>query len=260
MSIYYTPDPDEYEGEPRLPPLMTPMAVSAEDLAQYKSVHAYVTSVAADSEVGTVFYDNSDGIAQLSVVLAPDVVALKAAQMFHALMIGVGDAIGALAPPEVEVNYLFPGYIMLNRGRAGLVEVAMAPTDNDATEQPAWMVASAALRVNADIGAVLAKGVHDETSLIEESATEISATRIVEASSRHFLAWINRWEEDGFRPLFDAWQNRVIADAVVELDAGGIADWIGLDEDGQALLKIDGKPVSVPAHRFADITGPMRSL
>ena len=259
MSIYYTPDPDDYEGEPRLPPLLTPLEVGAEALAKHGDVHAFATSAVEQSEVGTVFYAAASGLAQFSVALSPDVTSLKAAQMFHALMIGVGDAIGAIAPPEVEVNYLFPGYILLNKGRAGQVQISIDPAAK-LSDQPQWMVASAAIRMDTDIEATLASGLHDETSLIEESGGHISTTRIIEASSRHFLAWINRWEQDGFRPLFDAWRNRALTDAVIELEAGAIADWVGLDEDGQALLKIDGQVIGVPAHRFADMTGPMRPL
>ena len=259
MSIYYTPDPEEYEGEPRLPPLLRPHLVTPAMCAAHDDVHAYAVAEAANSDVGTVFYACDNGIAQISVVMAPDVVTVTAAQMFHAMMIGVGDAIGALAPPEVEVNYLFPGYVLLNRGRAGSVQIAIDP-NADLQDEPAWMVASAAIRIDGDIQGALAEGVHDETSLIEESATAISPTRIVEATSRHFLAWLNRWQEDGFRPLFDAWNTRAVTDAVVELQAGSAAEWVGLDEDGQALLRVDGQVVAVPAHQFTAMTGPMRTL
>jgi len=259
MSIYYTPDPDDYEGEPRLPPLLRPKIVDPEVLAMAGSVHYHAIKQAAMSEPGSVFYTDDREVAQFSIILAPDVARVKAAQMLHALMIGVGDAIGALAPPEIEVNYLFPGYVMLNRGRAGLVEIMIDPAAGPA-DVPDWMVASAAIRVDGDIEKVLATGVHDETSLIEESATAISPTRIIEASCRHFLAWLNRWEEDGFRPLFDVWNSRVLADAAIELESGGLADWVGLDEDGQALLRVDGSVIAIPADRFSDLTGPMRPL
>jgi len=258
MSIYYTPDPDDYEGEPRLPPLLRAQAVEANKL-EAGHLHSYALTQAAQVDPGTVFYAEAGGIACFSVVLAPDVPAVQAAQMFHAMMVGVGDAIGALAPPEVEVNYLFPGYVLLNRGRAGTVQVSVDPAAG-LQDEPAWMVASVAVRIDADMAAVLADGVHDETSLIEESATAISGTRIIEASCRHFLAWLNRWEEDGFRPVFDAWNHRAITDTAVELETGTIADWVGLDEDGQALLRIDGKVIAMPAHLFVDATGPLRPL
>ena len=138
MSIYYTPDPDDYEGEPRLPPLLTPCEVDADALAHHGDVHAFAVSAADQSEVGTVFYAAAGGLAQLSVALAPDVTSLKAAQMFHALMIGVGDAIGAIAPPEVEVNYLFPGYILLNKGRAGMFRLPPTRPQSSVMNHDGW--------------------------------------------------------------------------------------------------------------------------
>jgi len=41
MSIYYTPDPDDYEGEPRLPPLLRAQAVGADQL-DAGDLHSYV--------------------------------------------------------------------------------------------------------------------------------------------------------------------------------------------------------------------------
>jgi hypothetical protein len=50
--------------------------------------------------------------------------------------------------------------------------------------------------------------------------------------SRHFLTWLRRWEEDGFRPVHDAWRARAEPAMTV-----GTAGFVGLDEDGRALLK-----------------------
>ena len=50
----------------------------------------------------------SDKSHRLAVVLWPWVCERQAGQMLYALMIGVGDAIGAQAPPEVVVTYQLP--------------------------------------------------------------------------------------------------------------------------------------------------------
>ena len=139
MSIYYTPDPDDYEGEPRLPPLLTPCEVDADALAHHGDVHAFAVSAAKKSEVGTVFYAAAGGLAQLSVALAPDVTSLKAAQMFHALMIGVGDAIGAIAPPEVEVNYLFPVTFCSTRDGRGMFRLPLTRLQSSVMNRDGWL-------------------------------------------------------------------------------------------------------------------------
>ena len=62
----------------------------------------------ATAEVGTVLYSEAAKVLDLAVVLGPEVPLRRAGQMLYALMIGVGDAIGALAPPEVVVTYQLP--------------------------------------------------------------------------------------------------------------------------------------------------------
>ena len=47
------------------------------------------------------------------------------------------------------------------------------------------------------------------TSLAEEGAGFISRTRLVESICRHFMAWVNRWDDDGFKPLHDLWVQRL---------------------------------------------------
>ena len=37
---------------------------------------------------------------------------------------------------------------------------------------------------------------------------------------------------------------------------GTMADWIGLDEDGAALIKIDGRPVGLTPTEFESVCGP----
>ena len=37
---------------------------------------------------------------------------------------------------------------------------------------------------------------------------------------------------------------------------GGMADWGGLDEDGAALIKIDGRPVGLIPTEFERVCGP----
>ena len=43
----------------------------------------------------------------MAITLAPETAATKAVQMHYGMMIALGDAIGALSPPEVSVSYRF---------------------------------------------------------------------------------------------------------------------------------------------------------
>ena len=162
-----------------------------------------------------------------------------------------------MAPPEVAVTYQLPGYVMLNRGRAGLVRLVIDPAAGT-NDVPDWMIATAVVR--------LAASEHDhkkwsesagveQTTMKEEGGGFISRTRLIESSCRHFLVWVNRWQDDGFRPLHDSWMQRLEASAPIDFEDGEQAEWLGLDEDGGALLKLDGKPVSVMPHELETVCG-----
>ena len=64
-------------------------------------------------------------------------------------------------------------------------------------------------------------------------------------SSRHFLAWVNRWQDDGFRPLYDAWMHRLDLKMPLVAEPGADFEWLGLDENGAVMIKLDGKPISL---------------
>ena len=114
MSLYYEVFPADDGAEPQLPPLLTAVKVPSG-----QNVMAKALASGATAEVGTVFYGEDTDVTDIALVLGPEVPLRKAGQMLYAMMIGVGDAIGALAPPEVIVAYQLPGYVLLNRGRAG---------------------------------------------------------------------------------------------------------------------------------------------
>ena len=144
MTLYYEDDPADETTVPQLPPLLRAVEVPAG-----QDVLAKAVAVAANTEVGTVFYAERVDRMQIAVRLEPDVAVRQAGQMLFAMMIGLGDSIGALAPPEVAVTYQLPGYVMLNRGRAGIVRLLIDPTAN-ADDVPEWMIVSADVRLTAE--------------------------------------------------------------------------------------------------------------
>ena len=96
---------------------------------------------------------------------------------------------------------------------------------------------------------------YEHTSLTEEGGGHISRTRLVESCSRHFLVWVNRWQDDGFRPLFDAWMHRLETSLQVVFEGTSGVEWLGLDETGAMLVKVDGKPISIPPYKLETICG-----
>ncbi len=160
--------------------------------------------------------------------------------MLYVMMVAAADAIGALAPPEVAVTFSYPGLIFLNRGEAGLVKIEVSPSIEDEAI-PDYMVVGIKLRLNNNLQADESNIRPDITSLADEGAGYISRTRAIESLSRHFLAWVSQWEDEGFKPVVDIWSNRREETKVITLNKNQDVSWVGLDENGLAIVKLEEK-------------------
>ena len=251
MSLYYEPDPANENDPPLLPPILTPIPV-----VNGIDVFAKAIAVAGKSETGTVLYSENPEYVEVAIILSPEIPKIKCNQMLYIMMVASGDAIGALAPPEVAVTYAFPGFIFLNRGEAGLVKVEIAPS-NDDQSIPDWMVVGLKLRLNNDIEINENEINADVTSLADEGGGYVSRTRAIESLSRHFLAWVSQWEDEGFKPVTEVWNKRREETKVVTLKSGQEVSWVGLDENGLAIVKSNAQelflsPIDI-IEQFGDI-------
>jgi BirA family biotin operon repressor/biotin-[acetyl-CoA-carboxylase] ligase len=249
MSLYYEPDPANENDPPLLPPILTPIPV-----VNGIDVFAKAIAVAGKSETGTVLYSENPEYVEVAIILSPEIPKIKCNQMLY--MVASGDAIGALAPPEVAVTYAFPGFIFLNRGEAGLVKVEIAPS-NDDQSIPDWMVVGLKLRLNNNIEINENEINADVTSLADEGGGYVSRTRAIESLSRHFLAWVSQWEDEGFKPVTEVWNKRREETKVVTLKSGQEVSWVGLDENGLAIVKSNAQelflsPIDI-IEQFGDI-------
>ncbi len=243
MSLYYEPDPANENDPPLLPPILTPIPV-----VNGIDVFAKAIAVAGKSETGTVLYSENPEYVEVAIILSPEIPKIKCNQMLYIMMVASGDAIGALAPPEVAVTYAFPGFIFLNRGEAGLVKVEIAPS-NDDQSIPDWMVVGLKLRLNNNIEINENEINADITSLADEGGGYVSRTRAIESLSRHFLAWISQWEDEGFKPVTEVWNKRREETKVITLKNGQEVSWVGLDENGLAIVKSNAKELFLsPVH------------
>ena len=235
MSLYYEPDPANENDPPLLPPILTPIPV-----VKNVDVFAKAIAVAGKSETGTVLYSENPEYVEVAIILSPEVPKIKCNQMLYIMMVASGDAIGALAPPEVAVTYAFPGFIFLNRGEAGLVKIEVAPSSDDQSI-PDWMVVGLKLRLNNNIEINEKEIQEDITSLADEGGGYVSRTRAIESLSRHFLAWISQWEDEGFKPVTEVWNKRREETKVITLKNDKQVSWVGLDENGLAIVKLNAK-------------------
>lgn len=192
---------------------------------------------------GDVVWSRSTAYADLAIILEPDVPLEKALQMIPLATVACGDCLGALTPPQVGVTFHWPATIRVNGGRLGRIRAAAGNGQLDPSAIPDWLVIAIKLRLRHEGRATEPGDNPDITALSEEGCPSLTRTEMIDSYSRHFMTWLNQWQDDGFRPVHGAWLFRT--DEVNERISVSIGDrevegtFIGLDDSGNLLLKTD---------------------
>lgn len=211
------------------PPLMSGLAVSGlEDPFETACQRAIL-----GCDAGLVVHNLAADRLHAALVFAPEVSLHKAMAMLPICGIGLQNALGALAPPEVALHLEWGGGLRLNGGRCGRLRIA-ASTD-DPTATPDWLVVGLELPLwpaSEDTGAT-----PDQTALYAEGCADVTAPALLESWTRHALHWINRWEADGVEPLHSEWRGLAhrIGEQAQHHDFSGT--FLGVDEDFGMLLR-----------------------
>ena len=180
-----------------------------------------------------------------SLVLRPDCLPREAAQLGFVAALALGDAIGSVAPPMIEVQFKWPNDVLLNE-RKGAGILLESRIDDGAL---AWLV----LGVGVNVEAYPQDLDPPATSLRFEGAPgDVTATRLLEAFGPHFMSRVNRWLDDGFAPIRRGWLNHAYGlgepigvDLARERVEGLFKD---LDENGTLILELsDGSTRSIAA-------------
>lgn len=180
-----------------LPPLFDGMATAGADPFAVACDEAQ-----AGCDAGLMCYDLRPDVLRAAIVFAPEVSMRDAAIMLPVCGVGFQNAFGALAPPEVGVHLDWNGTIRVNGGKCGGLKMAASTRDPD--EEPDWLVVGLELLLwpqTEDTGET-----PDETALYEEGCADIEAPQLLEAWVRHTLVWINRWSDEGPRPVHNEWK------------------------------------------------------
>lgn len=222
---------------PSFPPLLTGVPLSRRLDPFEKAVSAAMTDTL---DAGTVFYAEDDETFRAAVVLVPETPLGDAVGVAFAVELGLADALGALAPPEIAVHFDWPSTIKVNGAQAGLMRLA-ASTDDPAAV-PDWLVVGLELSV-----APLPGDPGDrpgETSLYEEGCVDVTAPALIESWSRHMLHWIHRFEE-GFGAIHEHWRGKCdrLGEEVTAPEPG---TFMGLDDKGGMLLRTGGETKLIP--------------
>ncbi|NRB01369.1 MAG: hypothetical protein HRU32_16440 [Rhodobacteraceae bacterium] len=215
---------------PTFPPLLKGVAVPNKADPFTKAIAAATT---AEVEPGRIHYAERDDLFSVAVTFAPEEPLQSAARIGFAAMLGLNDALGALAPPEVAVHFEWPNRIKVNGAACGTMR--MAASTNDPAIEPDWLIAGLNLSVQAEPSGNA--GVHkDRTTLHDEGCGDVTVPRLIESWSRHLLVWVNRYLDDGFSALHAAWRDKcdTVGEQITDPAAG---TFTGLDENGSMLLR-----------------------
>ena len=230
--------------EPSFPPLLS----GRRAVPGHGALEGALAGVSAEElGGGDVIWTDDPAMVELAIVLEPDVPLVRAVQMLPMTMVATADCIGALAPPQVGVMLLWPNEIRVNGASVGHVVTAAANCEPN--EIPDWLVVAISLRLRFAEGDPEPGHRHNETALAEEGCDELSNIMLIESFTRHFLTWLNNWQDEGFKPVHQSWLDRAEGrDSDVTL--AGVDDnrpvrVVGLDEDGNLISKRgDGTHVS----------------
>lgn len=219
--------------EPDFPPLLNGRQLVGNQPAIDAAVSGATTG---DLGAGDVVWRDDPNNVELAIVLEPEVVLTRAAQMLLLATVAAGDCIGVLAPPQVGVHFGWPGILLVNGADAGSVALHCATSDHN--KIPDWMVVSVMLRLQFADDALEPGHIRGQTALSEEGCGELTHIQWLESYARHFLTWLHTWQVEGFKSVHEGWTERAAGrDEPIELAEIGQATVTGLDEHGNLLVR-----------------------
>ena len=186
----------------------------------------------------------------LALVLEPEVSLERCGEMLYLGAVAFGDAAGAVIPPEIAITYSWPGTLRLNGATVGHAELALPETSAD--DVPDWLVLSLSANLLPPRERPEPGMERDRTTFWDEGCGDMDPCALVESLSKHLLTWLNKWEDEGFRPVHEIWWGR--RDNAEPLAPGLAGSLTGLDEHGNAILTngsglktLAQMPLAVPA-------------
>lgn len=186
-----------------------------------------------------------------ALILRPEEPAALAVQLTYVAAVSLAAAISNLAPPLIEVRFRWPNDVLLYDAKAAGIWLETAPVAND---RYAWLVLGMAVNVEK----VPEHLDPPATSLWLEGATEVTVTGLLEVFTRHFLSWINRWAEEGFKPIHRAWSIRphgLGQPLALELESERLqGKFVELDEQGVLRLELgNGQSRHISVRQFYSV-------
>ncbi|MCY0149376.1 biotin/lipoate--protein ligase family protein [Hoeflea sp. G2-23] len=221
---------------PEFPPLLTGHAVPThEDPLQVAFEGARLGRFSA----GDLCWSLAETHARAAIILEPECCLAKALPMAPLMMVAIGDALGAIGPPNLALMYHWPTTLLVNGGEVGEVFLR-GPEAAGLADIPEFIVLGFSVTMSVPAEIFDAPGlVRNTTALFEEGCGDLDRTQVIEAVARHFLSWVDTWEHDGFAPVHTHFLGRMQPADMLTVQIGTVAHegrMVGIDEDGGLLL------------------------
>lgn len=227
--------------DPSFPPLLTGHAVKS-PMRPFEE--ACRRAASGELGAGDVVWSRGTADAAGAIVLEPEVPLRTAMQMAPLLHVALGDCLGALLPPQSTVLFLWPDTILLNGAQLGTTRIAAAHGRPDAT--PEWLVAGFSVRLRFDRKGREPGADPTRTALAEEGAGALDRTQLLQSTAAYFLSWLDRWQDEGFRPVGEQWLARAEGrEHAVDFQRGAErvrGCLLGFDDEANLMVKPDRGP------------------
>ncbi len=196
---------------------------------------------------GTLLWVTRDDKLDCAVILHPDEPLERAVVVTYVAMLGLNDGLGIVVPAMTEVTFSWPNRIEVNGAGAGAIGIDL-PKGAALGSVPDWLVVYVTVAVAPPVGSdARLRGPSldkDVTTLREEGCNDVTPVDVLETFARHFLTWVNRWQDDGFEVIRARWLHHALdhgktisVDVRGEQLAGTVA---GIDDDGALILDSEG--------------------
>lgn len=222
-------------GPPRLPPLYRLVIVPPDrDVGTRAMARAE-----SGAEPATLLWAERSDRLEAAVILSPDMPLVEASEVLLCGALGLGDALAALVAPGVDVEFAWPGFVLVNARAVGGVGLRAPGQRPDAV--PEWLVLRLALEVEGGPDSAVLGGV-EVTTLEHEGCGTMTTADLVSEFARNFLSWVTRWQDDGFAPVRKEWIGRAhrnVPQASFDLSDGERVEgrFAGLDDHGAARIE-----------------------
>jgi hypothetical protein len=207
---------------PYTPALDLPSAFSEVTLREAGDAFGHACRIAPKEGAGTLVWVRRFDVVEFAIVLEPEEPLAAARRAFYMGLCALYDALLVHAPPEKMISFVWPDVVLVDGGLVAGARIGW-PKRASEKERPDWLVFGAMVRA-AIMGAGEPGARPESASLEEEGFDELGSGRLVETFARHLMAWIDVFQQDGFRPVAEYYLQRLPADAAVERSIDGVGD------------------------------------